>query len=178
MHPNVLLDGGRGLPCVFTEAGLEHGQNQRNLRTVQMLDVIRRAMETTQVEASEPLYGEGSATSPLRLRSIPFGQQAVVADLTSALDGYSCEGAAPAPGAERVYRIRVDEAVPLEFNVYGPVEARIFILGETPDPTRCVSGGSEDLQYILTPGVHHVVVEVDEADEGAALSLVIDAPVL
>lgn len=178
VHPNVLLDGGRGLPCVFTEHGLEHGQNQRNLRTVEALDGIRRAMETGDAEATTPLHGEGSATSPLRLREIPFGDRAVVTELTRALDGYSCEGAAPAPGAERVYRIRVDEAVPLEFNVYGPVEARIFVLGDTPDPAGCVSAGAEDHQYILTPGVHHVVVEVDEASEGAALMLVVDAPVL
>lgn len=175
VHPNVMMDGARGRPCVFDEQGLRYGANQRNLRTLQTLDGLWRASQAP-AEAPAPRVGEGTPSSPLRLTQIPFGERLQPGTLSSELDGYACNEAEPAPGPERVYRLLIDETRPIELNVFGEGGARIFVLGESPDPASCVGGGRQDVKYVFEPGVHHIVVEVDESSEGS-ISLVVDTPI-
>ena len=51
VHPNVFLDGGRGRPCILNQDGLRHGQNQRNLWTLTMLDRLRRQVAPPEASA-------------------------------------------------------------------------------------------------------------------------------
>ncbi len=45
LHANVLLDGGRGVPCDLRREGLDFGHNVRNLRVVQFLGELLRAVD-------------------------------------------------------------------------------------------------------------------------------------
>ena len=46
VHPNVLPPGGYQTSCQLTETGLRYGNNLRNLLTLEMLDALRRAIDS------------------------------------------------------------------------------------------------------------------------------------
>ncbi|MCB9611083.1 MAG: SGNH/GDSL hydrolase family protein [Sandaracinus sp.] len=173
VHPNVLLDGGRSRACDLTPEGLERGQNQRNLRTLEVLDRLRRARSEGALDpAHDAAFGAGSATAPLHLTEVPYGERGT--ERSAELDGYSCEGARPSPGGERVFRIRVETPTRLwvaAFARTGP-EPHVHVLGAAPDPATCVTFGPQ-LEVDLAPGVHHVAVEAPTADR--PLTVLFDA---
>jgi len=178
VHPNTLLEGGRGRACVMTEEGLQHGSNQRNLRTLELLDRLRRTVilgEGAPDPHPRPMVGDGSAASPLHLTRIPFGERVAPGE-GSALTAYGCEGAEPSGGPERVYRIRVEEETALEVNVFADEGARTYLLGAEADPLTCAAHGGEDLEVTLARGVHHLVVELSPEQEDP-VTIVIDRPV-
>ena len=178
VHPNTHLDGGRGRACVMSEDGLRHGSNQRNLRTLELLDRLRRTVvagEGAPDPEPRPMAGDGTAEAPLRLTRVPFAERVSPAE-GSALTAYGCEGAKPSGGPERVYRIHVAEETPLELNVFADEGARTFLLGPELDPMGCVAHGEEDLEVTLQRGVHHLVVELSP-DQRKAVTVVIDRPV-
>ncbi|MBX3250697.1 MAG: SGNH/GDSL hydrolase family protein [Myxococcales bacterium] len=179
VHPNVLLVGGRSRACDLTEEGLERGQNQRNLRTLEALDRLRRALSSGEPLDESPAapYGAGTPASPLRLAELPFGERVPAATLGAELDGYSCEGAPAAPGRERVYRVRVEAPTRLWMSAYaGSAAPRLFLLGATPDPSTCVHHGV-GFERELEPGVHHVVVELPPgAPDDVTLTVLADGP--
>ncbi|MFK7999571.1 MAG: SGNH/GDSL hydrolase family protein [Polyangiales bacterium] len=162
VHPNVLLDGGRARACDFSEEGLQRGQNQRNLRTVQMLQGLAAASRTPVELESRP---EGDA--PLDITALPFAE--VVQPSAAVLDGYSCAELSQQPGEEQVYRIEVDEAIALDFRVYRD-DADLFYLGDSPEASSCVASAHNELSVVLTPGVHYVSVE--RAAESAPILIV------
>lgn len=179
VHPNTLLEGGRGRACVMSEEGLQHGSNQRNLRTLELLDRLRRTVVAGEgAPDPEPreMAGEGTAEAPLHLTRVPFGERFVPSE-GSALTAYGCEGAEPSGGAERVYRIRVEEETRLEVNVFADEGARTFLLGAEADPMACAARGEEDLEVTLQRGVHHLVVELSPEQE-KSVTVVIDRPVV
>ena len=172
VHPNVLLDGGRSRACDLTEEGLLRGQNQRNLRTLEVLDRLRRALTDGPIDApSEPASGPGSATAPRRLVQVPFGERTDA--LSRELDGYSCEGARPSPGGERVYRVQLDRPTRLWIAAFTREgnEPHVHVLGATPDPSTCVAFGPQ-LEVDLAPGVHHLAIE---APTDGPLTVLVDA---
>lgn len=180
VHPNVLLVGGRSRACDLTEEGLERGQNQRNLRTLEVLDRLRRALTSGEPldEVGEVAHGAGTPTAPRRLAALPFGERVAATALGAELDGYSCEGAPDAPGRERVYRVRVEAPTKLWMSAYaGSATPRLFVLGATPDPQTCVHHGV-GFEHELAPGVHHVVVELPpDAPDDVTVTVLADGPV-
>lgn len=176
VHPNVLLDGGRSRPCDLSETGLERGQNQRNLRTLEALDRLRRARGSGPLDPSPgDAVGAGSATAPLHLVRVPYGERTT--ERSAELDGYACAGARPAPGGERVLRVRVDVPTRLwvaAFARRGP-EPLVHVLGASPDPASCVAVGPQ-LEVELGPGVHHLAVEAPTEEE--PLTILVDASVV
>lgn len=166
VHPNVLLDGGRARACDFTAEGLQRGQNQRNLRTVQMLQGLAG---TPRVQSNIVLRPETETAEPFDITALPFAE--VVRPAAGTLDGYSCAELSEQPGGEQVYRIEVDEAMALDFRVFRD-DADLFYLGDSPEPTHCVASAHNELSVVLTPGVHFVSVEI-AAD--TAPILIVDA---
>ncbi|MFT5354757.1 MAG: hypothetical protein ACI9KE_001965, partial [Polyangiales bacterium] len=152
VHPNVLLDGGRALPCDFTDEGLQRGQNQRNLRTVQMLQSLLGTQRGQMLVQLRP-----DTSEPFDVTALPFAE--VVRPLAGTLDAYSCADSAEQPGDEQVYRIETAEAMALDFRVFRD-DAELFYLGNTPDPSGCISSAHNELSVVLTPGVHFVSVEI------------------
>lgn len=160
VHPNVLLDGSRGRACDFTEEGLERGQNQRNLRTLQMLQGLAGSQSVSGTE--NILVSADEAGEPIDILGIPFSE--IVRPSATNLDHYACTDAPEQPGQERVYRIETDQAMALDFRAFR-ADADIFYLGDATDPSGCVSAARNELSVVLTPGVHFVSVEVAEGTQ-------------
>jgi hypothetical protein len=164
VHPDVLVRGVRSYPCDFTAEGLAHGQNQRNLLVLQMLDRLRRVYGLGEPAEPAPaaLVGEGSPGEPIRVVEAPFAEHAEVASLgPSSLGGYAGCGEHAGEGPERVYRIRVEASTRLWVSAYGlgPTQPSIFLLGAEPDPSACMAALEEDGELTFEPGVYHLVVE-------------------
>lgn len=68
VHPNVLGRGGLRNACRFDEAGLQHGQNVRNLLTIKALDDVRWAL----VEQVEPRSEDVPASTEVVVEDLPF----------------------------------------------------------------------------------------------------------
>ncbi|MAQ14070.1 MAG: hypothetical protein CMN30_04645 [Sandaracinus sp.] len=178
VHPNTLLDGGRGRACVLSAEGLERGSNQRNLLTLEALDRMRRVVvagEDAPDPAPAALAGAGTAAEPIRLTRIPFAERLEPAG-EGTLTAYGCEGAEPAPGRERVYRVHVEETTALEVNVFADQGARTYLLGPELNALQCRAHGEEDLEVTLERGVHYLVVEV-APDQEAPVTVLIDEQV-
>ncbi len=164
VHPNVLLDHGRGRGCIFTEEGLSRGMNMRNLRTLEALHRLHYAFDgEAPDEESEALFGTGTADSPLRIERVPHAARLDRSTLHSSLDGYACaagEDAALTSGPEHVVRIRVEAPTSLWLSAFAADDsARVFLLGDAPEPETCREAG-KTIEVELQPGVHHVAVEV------------------
>jgi hypothetical protein len=189
VHPDVYVRRAHSYGCDFTAEGLAHGQNQRNLLVLQMLDRLRRIYSLGEPAAAAPpaIEGEGTPASPYEVRVAPFAQRVDVADLgASALGGYTGCGDHAAEGPEAVYRIRLDAPARIWVSAYGlgPVEPSIFLLGETPSPTACTAALEDDEVITLEPGVYHVVIETtprrlardERSEEAAVLAVMTAAP--
>ncbi len=173
VHSNVLRDGGRPRACVFTEPGLERGMNMRNLRTLESLHRLRQAMAGEAPDpAPEAIYGEGSAETPTRIPSLPHAEHVAASTLTSSIASYSCGDEEPVerPGGDRVYRLRLEEARTVWVGALSRRgRARVYLLDEAQS---CVSGGDDELEVELQPGVHHIAVELDPDREDATLTTI------
>lgn len=81
LHANVLLEDGRSRPCDFTERGLRRGHNIRNLRHIEMLDLLRRVVLEGD-EAPDPAWaprrGEGTREAPFLVERIPYTRLGVL----------------------------------------------------------------------------------------------------
>ena len=179
VHSNVLRDSGRGRACVFTEEGLERGMNMRNLRTLESLHRLRQAMADEAPDPStETLFGAGTAEEPLRLARLPHGERfTAAAELTSSMSSYACGEEEPVerPGGDRVYRVRVEEPTTLWVAALARrASTAVYLLDEE---LGCVSGGEDELEVELQPGVHHVSVEVAPSRDDATLTVLFDTEV-
>lgn len=180
VHSNVYRDERRHRACVFTEDGLQSGMNMRNLRTLESLHRLRQAMagEAPDPERDEPTFGEGNAELPLRIASLPHGEHhGSVTELTSSIASYACGEEEPVerPGPDRVYRVRVDEPM----TIWAAALARrasvaVYLLD---DQLGCVSGGEDEVEVELEPGVHHIAVEVSPDRDDATLTVLFDTDV-
>jgi hypothetical protein len=189
VHPDVLVRGPRSYPCDFSAEGLAHGQNQRNLLVLQMLDRLHRIYSLGEPAPSvRPApSGEGTSEAPFQVLEAPFAQEVEVAALeASTLGAYSGCGEHAAEGPELVYRVRLEAPARLWVSAYGlgPVEPSVFLLGEAPDPSACRAALGDDDVLELEPGVYHVVVETaprrlarhDRAVEPSVLVVMTAAP--
>lgn len=180
VHSNVYRDGNRHRACVFSEDGLQSGMNMRNLRTLESLHRLRQALGEGDPPDPSPdaLFGAGNAEEPLRLASLPHGEyHGTVSELTSSIESYACGDEEPVerPGGDRVYRVRVEEPI----TIWAAALARrasvaVYLLD---DELGCVSGGDDELEVELQPGVHHISVEVSPDRDDATLTVLFDTDV-
>lgn len=149
-HPNTYVVGPRARACDFGPVGLEHGNNHRNLLTLQALDGLRRT-----VLASEPPpgvdvleTGVGTVADPALALALPFARRLAPSDLeavdsqpgcvTEAFTGrYAVRVVMPAAG-----RLRLS-AVPM-----GALEARVVVTSAEV----CRVSGDEDFVVELPAG--------------------------
>ncbi len=176
VHPNVFIDGRRGRGCELSAPALRHGQNQRNLRTLEALDRVRRARTEGALDETPSPRGDGSPADPFRVVELPFGDHFEVnGDApNSALDGYVCAGESAAT-PERVYRLEVDSPTEIWAAAVGRrVEATLRLMSEAPNPAQCSHAGQR-IEAELQPGVHFLVVEYQGGARAGSASVLIDA---
>jgi hypothetical protein len=176
---NVHLDS-QGSGCTFAPIGMLHGNNRRNLLTLEMLDRLRRAVllgEPAPDAKATRLVGEGTATAPYVIPALPFGDGR---DTRAAgernLDRYACgKGkASDASGAEIHYRLVVGTSTRLRAYVIDRSGDHDLYLVRDGDPAQCLARGDLALGTTLGPGTYDLVVDTYGERAGEYLLAVTD----
>jgi GDSL-like Lipase/Acylhydrolase family len=177
LHPNQLTKSA----CIFTSEGLRFGQNVRNLRSLEVLDKVRRAVIAQEDDVDPtppPPKGTGTPSDPVVVPGLPFatgvdpreGGPGAFADYTS------CGGYAGATGSERVFRIAVTEGTPVRAIVVPPTgecdskqgaftkcddsrDVSVSLFKGSLDMAHCVGSHSTMVERFLEPGTWFVVVD-------------------
>lgn len=174
VHPNVYFEDGNPRGCDFTERGLQHGYNVRNLLTLTALDRAWRTLEGSlrpDRPAPKP-EGHGSFHDPIVVGSLPFATAGDTSrSIHSERDSYPACSDADEGGPEVVYQIHLDEP------------ARIYALATSTHGTdvdlhvlradrgrRCVERSDDGLEVELEAGDHLISVDTfrrgDEPQSG------------
>ncbi|MCA9297884.1 MAG: SGNH/GDSL hydrolase family protein, partial [Phycisphaerales bacterium] len=156
VHP----DAGGGGACDFGASGLEHGQNQRNLLTLEALDRIHDTVFATG-EAPDPAEpareGDGSFADPFVVGALPFSDWRDTREASeSRIDIYpGCIGGQDESGREFYYRITLDAPTALRGLVLTESDAvdidlHLISTGGTGDD--CIGRAHTLLQGEVGPG--------------------------
>ena len=162
LHCNAYAGGA----CVFTDEGLLHGYNWRNLLTIQALDRLVRSV-LGDAEAPDPPQPErrfaGTAADPVRITTLPFTDARDTRDFgPSALDAYpGCAAAQDESGPEVVYRLDLDAPATVQAFVAdeGDVDVDLHLLGDATDPGTCLQRDHRGFAASLAAGTWYFVVD-------------------
>lgn len=191
VHPNVWIPERTALPCDLSSEGLNHGHNQRNLHTLELLHQARNALHAHAVEESDEQdsTGDGGADSAAsstaqnwlrhdaqeHVSMIPSGL--VMRRSSSSLSGYSCDGnqESTGDGEEFLLTFFVAEAMAVDLTVYnvdransnffaylGVIEPERVGPEFAPSVDSCVVAREDHLQVVLQPGLNVVALELAE----------------
>ncbi|RZO64013.1 MAG: SGNH/GDSL hydrolase family protein [Sandaracinaceae bacterium] len=185
VHPNIFIEGSRGLACRFDAQGLQHGHNARNLLALRGLDLLRRTVLEAEAAPSpdpEAPPGRGTADAPWDIRRLPFAElRDTASEGSSAIDAYpGCDAPQDESGRELVYRLHVD--APLDVRVLavgrGDTDVDVHLLRERAEGAACVERADREIERRLTPGTWLITVDtfVDAGAPRAGEVLVLIAP--
>lgn len=152
-------------PCDFTAPGLQYNYNNRNLLTLQALDVVRRVVVDGAAAPDGGVAAEpGAVTTELPdIDVLPFSHAADTSQFgATELDAYpSCDDGQDESGPEHVYRLVLTETTPLRALVLdrGDTDVDLHLLGETPAAAACIARHDRILERTLPAGVYHLVVD-------------------
>jgi hypothetical protein len=197
VHPNVLGRGGVRAACQLTEKGLQYGNNQRNLLTLEMLDALRRTVTDAAGTSTDAGAGAGTdagtnagadadggtdAGADADTVPDPFPVSTLVhkPDLPLA-ESLPTNCGSPKPGS-RLYRTRLDlpdrtrlRASALDLAGHKP---RLLWVRTDEKGERCVRRRIQTLEVDAPLGMWDLIVEVPEraAREGQMLILITRNP--
>lgn len=175
VHPRAMMVDGRPRACVFTEDGLRHGHNLRNLLTLETLDQLRRVVvlgEDAPDRRAPPLPGRGSAASPFAIDRLPFSHagDTLASPHRDMVRHDGCDGGEQETASEYVYRMELQ----VDARVYGLVTAErgvdvdLYLLRREEDGWRCVRRSDEWMERRLTAGSYRWVVDTPLDRRGRA----------
>jgi hypothetical protein len=166
VHPNVLGEGGVRAACQLTEKGLRHGNNVRNLLTLQMLDALRRLVISAAgaPSATAGTDNPGGAGTPSAHDPFPISALVRKPDLPP---GESLPtGCGTLQRGARLYRTRLEllertriRASALDLAGYKP---RVLWVRLDEQGERCVRRRYQTLEVDAGPGMWDLIVEVPE----------------
>lgn len=154
-----------GGACVFTDEGLLHGYNWRNLLTIETLDRLMHTVLDGQPApdppAIEPDFSLNDA--PTRITALPF-TDARDTRVTgrSEVDRYpGCQANQDESGPEVVYALTVEAPTDVRAWVLdrGDVDIDLHLLRDPSDPETCVQRHDRELRATLTPGTWYFVLD-------------------
>lgn len=156
----------RGGSCVFTEEGLLHGYNWRNLLTIRALHGL---VETVLGGAPapdaphRPQLGTGSADDPFIIEALPFTDLRDTDESPhTRLDRYpGCNAMQDESGPELIYRVDLVREANLRAWVLdrGDVDVDLHLLTDPHDPGTCVQRAHREIRATLGPGTWYFVVD-------------------
>lgn len=181
LHANVLRDGRRARPCVFTDRGLRFAYNVRNYLSLRVLDQVRKLVQGRAYDEepeATPLAGVGSSGEPFVVDSLPFAD---LRDLRMSphldLDGHRCPGtkAARRTGPEYVYNLTLKKKTHLRIvaanlpnrgGTSSPVEGskpaantEVELVLMPDNGAGCLAFGRQRLEGSLPAGDYRIAVE-------------------
>lgn len=187
LHGSTYQSGGRYLPCAFTEAGLQHGYNWRNLLTIEALHRVVGSVlgEVAPPDApSPPRVGTGTPEDPLVIDALPYTHLADTREAPSdAFDAYpGCNAPQNEGGPEYVYRLDLDRPTTVRAMVFdrGTVDIDIHLLGG-PDPARCLDRDHNGFEASLEAGTWYFALDTfmgadGQPDAGEFLFVLVQDP--
>jgi hypothetical protein len=175
VHLNTLVDGSYRA-CDLTEAGLDYGNNARNLLVLEALDRAVAALDGSAPPdpPQPPLAGAGSRLDPVLIPSLPFSDLRSTADSDfSDLSAYTgCGADQDESGPEVVYRLDLEEQTRLRVLVFdrGDVDVDVHLLDDTASEAGCVERAHRVFEYTAEPGTWHLSVDSFVSSAGEVLS--------
>jgi hypothetical protein len=169
IHPAAAPNG----ECNFSGSNLKYGRNLRNLRTLEVLDKLRRVFAEGAISIDPDLpaiQGKGTASEPIEIPSVPFAYAASTSGPESGhLSDYSgCGGDSGLDGDETVFRIDVASEVSLRLlaipgdcpdaSCSKAQQVSVALLKNSLDASNCVSAGFM-VQRKFTPGKYYLVLD-------------------
>jgi hypothetical protein len=160
-------------PCVFTDEGLTHGHNTRNLLTLEMLHRLRRVVveedEAPDSLAQPPRAAEGTPSEPIPIRSLPYtGGRDTSKRKSSQFDRYDgCGGERDESGPEFVYRLRLEEPTRIRASVVDRAgsDLDLHLLRGDASPSNCRKRADHTVEATLRPGTHYLAVDTFVSSE-------------
>jgi hypothetical protein len=178
VHPDAASSGA----CDFSAAGLEHGQNTRNLITLEALgrarDALSGASETPDAEVWA-LPGLGTAASPYVIDALAFSDwRDTRVSGADAFDTYpACSTGQNESGPEVVYRLELATTTRLRAMVLdvGDVDIDLHLLSGSPTAEACVARHDTMVQGTVGPGTYYLVADsyVGSAERSGEYLLVV-----
>jgi hypothetical protein len=165
VHPNVLGQGGVRTACQLTEKGLRHGNNMRNLLTLQMLDALRQLVtDAGRAPGGTGTDSTGSADTAASQNPFPISALVHKSHLPP---GESLPmGCGTLPEGARLYRTRVElhertriRASALDLAGYKP---RVLWVRLDEQGERCVRRRHQTLEVDAGAGMWDLIIEVGE----------------
>lgn len=187
VHPNVLPPGGLKNACKLTEEGLRHGNNVRNLLTLEMLDALRRVAETSAVADADPELDPGThvdagadagadAASVEAPDPFPISSLLEKAALSpSSLLPERCGSAQPRSRQHRT-QLTLEEGTRLRasaFDLDNGHRPRIMLVRIDEDGERCVRRRLQTLEVDVPAGMWDLIVEIPETPSSQGRILVL-----
>lgn len=166
LHLNYLTQSGSPRACVFTAAGLQYGQNVRNLRVIEtlarVLDVTSRGSAAPDRDAPR-MVGQGTPAAPYEITSLPFvdGRDTRRSSASSIGRYTGCASTADESGPEVWYRLVVTRATRLRAEVFvrGTTDVDVHLLDHTGSAAGCVQRNDKVVTADLSPGTWFIVVD-------------------
>lgn len=178
VHPDAASSGA----CDFSAAGLEHGQNTRNLITLEALDRARAALSGA-AEAPDAevwaLAGLGTAASPYVIDALAFSDwRDTRVSASDAFDAYpACSTGQNESGPEVVYRLEISATTRLRAMVLdvGDVDIDLHLLSGSPTADACIARHDTMVQGTVGPGTYYLVADsyVGSAERSGEYLLVV-----
>lgn len=161
LHHDVYVPGGRAQPCVLTAAGLEFGNNQRNLHHLDALTATATAVDDVapDTDVLPPISGTGTAADPFLVDLLPFTHTFDTSAGERLRDGYpACDTGQDESGPEIVYHLSLPSAagirvIALDRDITD-VDVHVLDAAGT-----CVERDDWLVQRLLPAGEHTIVVD-------------------
>jgi hypothetical protein len=187
VHPNVLPPGGLQNACKLTEQGLQHGNNVRNLLTLQMLDALRRVAEAS--AGADAFHGsdadthvDGGAPEDAGVdagTSFPISF-VLEKDTLSSSSSLPERCGSPQPGSrQHRTRLTLEEGARLRVSAFDLDEGhkpRVMLVRIDEDGERCVRRRLQTLEVDVPAGMWDLIVETGETITNRGRILVLIAP--
>ena len=160
--------------CSFTAPHLQYGRNLRGLRTLEVLDKLRRVFADNVAFVDPPppaIAGKGTVRAPFEVPTVPFAYATPTSgpEAGHLKDYTSCGGLdTPLDGDETVFRLDIASEISLRaLAIPGDCpdstcskgqEMAVALFKNSVEPKNCVSAGIM-VQRKFSPGTYYLVLD-------------------
>jgi len=161
--------------CLFTDDGLTHGYNVRNLLSVEAFDRVKRVAVDGEQGMDPPgktLSGSGAPNEPFVVDGLPFVHHDDTSTSPwSSVHEYSCDDADES-GPELTYELSVEQRTSVRVVVAsrGLVDPDIHLLTAAGDGSSCVERAHRVMETTLDAGTWYIAVDSWTDDGGVQRS--------
>ncbi len=168
---NLHLETYSGGACKLTAVGLAHGNNTRNLITLQTLDRLRRtvvALEDAPDADAPRLSGAGAPDDPFVVAALPFADRRDTASFgVDAIASYPACGTQDERGNEVYYRLEVATAGMFHaYAIDADADIDLHVLRDAPVAGGCLARGDSIVDVRLDPGTYYIVADTFSGKAG------------